>query len=231
MFRPGRVLALVAVLLLIGAVALQLIPTDSPAPPPASSNPQPATPPETTTSNGGLVDEKVMQQVSAIEAKHRQWDSTVWADELAARDHGESIIQLWDNLLAGADAFDMLSKMPVEAVQLGQAQPVQEWESGIRRTGFAKGGPSWTQEQFAQTLGQWKADGWSLKQSEWRHRRFNPSAEGGARSVFWISLHVVNTRLAKRGILRGDVEVQWQPSEITPETLASPKGIDLSSLE
>jgi hypothetical protein len=221
----------VAVLLLIGAVALQLIPTDSPTPPPATSNPQPATPPETTTPNGGLVDEKVMQQVSAIEAKHRQWDSTVWADELTARDHGESIIQLWDNLLAGADAFDMLSKMPVEAVQLGQAQPVQEWESSIRRTGLAKGGPTWTQEQFAQALGQWKADGWSLKQSEWRHRRFNPSAEEGARSVFWISLHVVNTRLAKRGILRGDVEVQWQPSEITPEKLASPKGINLSGLE
>ena len=172
LFRPGRVLALVAVLLLIGAVALQLIPIDSPTPPPATSNPQPATSP-----NGGLVDEKVMQQVYAIEAKHRQWDSTVWADELTARDHGESIIQLWDNLLAGADAFDMLSKMPVEAVQLGQAQPVQKWESGIRRTGLAKSGPTWTQEQFAQALGQWKSDGWSLKLSEWRHRRFNPRAE------------------------------------------------------
>lgn len=232
LFRPGRVLALVAVVLLVGLIVVQLIPTDPTDP--ASQPNQPAVPAEPTTPNGadgGLVEEQVMQQVSAIEARHRQWDATTWADELTARDHGESIIQLWDNLLAGADPFDMLSAMPVESLQLGQAQPAEEWESGIRRTGLAKGGAIWTQEQFAQALGQWKTDGWVLKQSEWRHRRFAPRAEGGAKSVFWISLHVVNTRLAKRGILRGDIEVHWQPSEITPEQLASPRQIDLSGLE
>ena len=77
-----------------------------------------------------------MQQVSAIEARHRQWIPP--PDELTARDHGESIIQLWDNLLPG-DPFDMLA-MPVESLQLGQAQPAEEWESGIRRTGLTKGG-------------------------------------------------------------------------------------------
>ena len=138
LFRPGRVLALVAVVLLVSLIVVQLIPTD-----PASHPNQPAVPAEPTTPNGadgGLVEEQVMQQVSAIEARHRQWDATTWADELTARDHGESIIQLWDNLLAGADPFDMLSAMPVESLHLGQAQPAEEWESGIRRTGLAKGG-------------------------------------------------------------------------------------------
>ena len=122
LFRPGRVLALVAVVLLVGLIVVQLIPTDPTDP--ASQPNQPAVPAEPTTPNGadgGLVEEQVMQQVSAIEARHRQWDATTWADELTARDHGESIIQLWDNLLAGADPFDMLSTMPVGSLQLGHA--------------------------------------------------------------------------------------------------------------
>ena len=56
----------------------------------------------------------------------------------------------------------LLSAMPVESLQLGQAQPAEEWESGIRR--LAKGRAIWTREQFAQALGQWKTDGWVLKQ-------------------------------------------------------------------
>jgi len=224
----------VAVVLLAFVVVFQLIPTDSPAPTPSTLGSQPNQSAASTTpsnSDGGLVDAQVMQQVSAIEAKHQQWDASTWADELSARDHGESIIQLWDNLLAGADAFAMLAAMPVETLQLGQAHSAEKWESGIQRISLTKGGATWSQERFAQALGQWKADGWALKQSEWRHRRFDPQAEDGARSVFWISLHVVNTRLTKRGILRGDVEVQWQPTEITPENLASPKHIKLSGLE
>ena len=112
LFRPGRVLALVAVVLLAVVVVFQLIPTDSPAPTPSTPGSQPNQSAASTTpsnSDGGLVDAQVMQQVSAIEAKHQQWDASTWADELSARDHGESIIQLWDNLLAGADAFAMLA--------------------------------------------------------------------------------------------------------------------------
>ena len=220
LFRPGRVLALVLTVLLIGTGVVLFIPHEqppSPAPNPAQA--------------GGLVDEQVMQQVTAIEARHRQWDATVWADEMTARQYGEVAIQIWDKLRAGADPFQLLGGMPFREIQLGQAQPAEEWESGIRRVLLAKGGPSWSMEQFGQALDRWKTAGWLLEQSEWRHRRFDPHADGGPTSVFWMSLHLVNSTLVKRGILRGDIGVKWQPTELTPETLAKPDRIDLAGLE
>lgn len=220
LFRPGRVLALVLAVLLVGAAVVLITPRE----PPPTPAPRPS-------QAGGLVDEQVMQQVAVIEAKHRLWDTTVWADEMTARQYGEVAIQIWDNLRAGADLFELLGSMPFREMQLGQAHPAEEWESGIRRVRMAKGGATWSAEQFTQALGQWKAAGWQLGQSEWRHRRFNPRANGGPTSVFWISLHLVNDTLAKRGILCGDITVQWQPTELTPETLVEPDRIDLTGLE
>ena len=138
LFRPGRVFALVLAVLLVGAVAVLL----NPRKPPPSPAPKPS-------QTGGLVDEQVMQQVAAIEAKHRHWDTTVWADEMTARQYGEVAVQIWDSLRAGADPFQLLGSMPFRTMQLGQAQPVEEWESGIRRVRLAKGGPAWTADQFA----------------------------------------------------------------------------------
>ena len=220
LFRPVRVLALVLAVLFVGTVAVVFTPSE---PPPAAA-PRPS-------QAGGLVDEQVMQQVAVIEARHLQWDATVWADEMTAREYGEVAIRIWDNLRAGADPFQLLADMPFREMQLGQAQPEEEWESGIRRVRLAKGGPTWSAPQFSQALDSWKAADWQLEQSEWRHRRFDPHAAGGPMSVFWVSLHLVNNTSAKRGILRGDITVQWQPTELTPETLAQPDRIDLSRLE
>ncbi len=220
LFRPGRVLALVLAVLLVGTVAVLFTP----------SEPFPAAVPRPSQA-GGLVDEQVMQQVAVIEARHLQWDATVWADEMTARQYGEVAIRIWDKLRAGADPFQLLAGIPFREMQLGHAQPEEEWESGIRRVRLAKGGPTWSATQFTQALDRWKAAGWQLEQSEWRHRRFDPHADGGPTSVFWVSLHLVKDTLSKRGILRGDITVQWQPTELTPETLAQPDHIDLAGLE
>ena len=91
LFRPGRVLLLVATLVLVCMFVMQFMPKRQ-----AESNQYS----KESIREGGLVEEQIMQQVSAIEAKHRQWDSTVWANELIARDYEESIIQIWDKLLA-----------------------------------------------------------------------------------------------------------------------------------
>ena len=140
-FRPGRVAVLVAILALAGIFLFQLFQFA-----PNKQSEMNRSSIESATA-GGLVEEQVMQQVSAIEAKHRQWDATVWADELTARDHGESVIQIWDRLLAGADPFELLTAMPVKQVQLGKAQPIEDWESGIRYTRLSQDGPTLSKKQ------------------------------------------------------------------------------------
>ncbi|MEC8987671.1 MAG: hypothetical protein VYB66_00390, partial [Verrucomicrobiota bacterium] len=160
LFRPGRVLALVLAVLLLSAGVLLFSPREQP--------PSPA--PESVLT-GGLVNEQVMRQVAAIEAKHRQWNATVWADEMTARQYGEVVIQIWDKLRAGADPFQLLGGITFREIYLGQPQTAEEWESGIRRIRLVKGGPSLSMEQFGQALDHWKASGWRLEQSEWRHRR------------------------------------------------------------
>ena len=207
LFRPGRVLLLVATLVLVCMFVMQFMPKRQ-----AESNQYY----KESIREGGLVEEQIIQQVSAIEAKHRQWDSTVWANELIARDYEESIIQIWDKLLAGADPFELLARMPVNILQLGKPQPTEDWESNISYTRLAQGGPSWSKEQLNQALGKWKSEGWKLDQSEWRHRHFTPGDKVEPSSVFWISLHLINKRLNRRGILRGNITVKWQSIEITP---------------
>ena len=107
LFRPRRVLLLVTILVLTGIFFIQFIPIEQTEKNPSSKE---------TIQKGGLIEEQIMQQVSAIEAKHRQWDSTVWEDELSARDHEESVIRIWDRLIAGADPFELLSAMPINPV-------------------------------------------------------------------------------------------------------------------
>ena len=68
LFRPGRVLLLVTILVLTGVFFIQFIPIEQT---------EKKLSPKETTQKGGLIEEQVMQQVSAIEAKHRQWDATV----------------------------------------------------------------------------------------------------------------------------------------------------------
>ena len=222
LFRPRRVILLVAILVLTGVFVMQFITNKQTETNPYSNQP---------AREGGLVEEQVMQQFSAIEAKQRQWDSTVWADELTARNHEESVIQIWDRLLAGVDPFELLTAIPVNELQLGNMQSTENWESDIRYTQLGQEGPTLSKEQFSQALNRWKIEGWKLEQSEWRHREFISRAEGGARSTFWISFHLINTKLNKRGILRGDIEILWESIEITPETLAKPKNINLSGLD
>ena len=211
-----------AILVLTGVFVMQFIPNKQTETNPYSNQP---------AREGGLVEEQVMQQFSAIEAKQRQWDSTVWADELTARNHEESVIQIWDRLLAGVDPFELLTGIPVNELQLGNMQSTENWESDIRYTQLGQEGPTLSKEQFSQALNKWKIEGWKLEQSEWRHREFISRAEGGASSTFWISFHLINTKLNKRGILRGDIKILWQSIEITPETLAKPKNINLSGLD
>jgi len=222
LFRPRRVILLVAILVLTGVFVMQFITNKQTETNPYSNQP---------AREGGLVEEQVMQQFSAIEAKQRQWDSTVWADELIARHHEESVIQIWNRLLAGADPFELLTAIPLDELQLGNMQSTENWESDIRYTQLGQEGPTLSKEQFSQALNKWKIEGWKLEQSEWRHREFISRAEGGASSTFWISFHLINTKLNKRGILRGDIKILWQSIEITPETLAKPKNINLSGLD
>ena len=211
-----------AILVLTGVFVMQFITNKQTETNPYSNQP---------AREGGLVEEQVMQQFSAIEAKQRQWDSTVWADELIARHHEESVIQIWNRLLAGADPFELLTAIPLDELQLGNMQSTENWESDIRYTQLGQEGPTLSKEQFSQALNKWKIEGWKLEQSEWRHREFISRAEGGASSTFWISFHLINTKLNKRGILRGDIKILWQSIEITPETLAKPKNINLSGLD
>ena len=67
LFRPGRVLLLVATLVLVCMFMMKFMPKKQ-----AESNQYS----KKSIREGGLVEEQIMQQVSAIEAKHRQWDNT-----------------------------------------------------------------------------------------------------------------------------------------------------------
>ena len=122
--------------------------------------------------------------------------------------------------------------MPFREMQLGQAQPAEAWESGIRRVRRAKGGPAWSATISSPrrlTAGRPPAGNSSRASGVIAGSTLTPTA-GRGRSFGFRCTSSTDT-LAKRGILRGDITVQWQPAELTPETLAQPDRIDLAGLE
>ena len=153
-------------------------------------------------------------------AQHARLDETVWADERLAQQYEQTLVALWDSLLAAdrrgdpAGKADVLASVAVEHITLGTPVAVEALEHGIQRFAFAAPRRGLASSEWSALVRELAAAGYHLVQSEWHHARFEPPQTGvPARSLVSIVLHLIAAPSEGAGERRlaveGDLAIEW----------------------
>lgn len=160
-------------------------------------------------------------------------DRTVWAQEVEAQRHENSLVELWDALLeinrtGKGSKFAVFKALGLDEVVLGSPAESRSLDHGIERTTLAPG-EKLDGEGWSAWLDALEAKGYELVQSEWHHAEFSQDDEGGAISKVSIVLHVVQESTATRFSIEGPITIRWRTEEVKlPVPLAA--SVDCSEL-
>ncbi len=213
-----RTLALVFVLLLAGAAVFVVTRKRAASPAPAAAE------------QSSLVRREVLDQLTALEARESELNTTVWSGETQAEECGRVFESLWDSLNSTTNKFDVLAAVEVGELVAPRFNPPQSLAHGIELREPAGAGPAWSQRQWRQFLDGSKRAGWELARTEFRHNLFDADASGQARqSRFYFSAHLTNPIRGERAILEGDLIVDWASGNSRPGPTAI-RRIDASHL-
>ena len=194
----GRLLLLLGVLALVALASWRW-----------KSRPRPGSV-ERKPGSGSVLDVAVAREFAALEAAEREADRTVWAPEQLAQAHGANVEALWEALQTSADGLGLLRELRLRSLSLVPAREVESMPHGILRMrgvdsiGFAPW-PDWRER-----VDRWRAEGWRLDQSEWRHVGFVPATNGQpATSGFEVSLDLSRTNPVERAEVTARARVTW----------------------
>ena len=153
-------------------------------------------------------------KAAALLAERRQLEGTVWKNEVLAREHEQSLVNLWDALLdvdrsGRGDKFAILANLAFSRITLGKRTRFSSLAHGIESIGLGTS-PPLTNAQWVQWLAERKAEGYRLVQSEWHHAKFTPGTElGNAVSEVSVALHVTQESSQTRIAIEGPIAVVW----------------------
>jgi len=174
-------------------------------------------------------------------AQRARLDQTVWVDERLAQQYEQSLVALWDALLAAdrrgdpAAKADVLAGVQLERITLGKPVPLETLDHGIERFGLAESQRSLDSSEWSAFVRKLAAEGYQLVQSEWHHTRFEPPQAGTpARSLVSIVLHVLAAPVAgageRRVSIEGKLAVEWS-AELDEYGHFAPAKVDATGLE
>jgi hypothetical protein len=174
-------------------------------------------------------------------AQRSRLDQTVWADERLAQEYEQSLVALWDALLAAdrrgdsAAKADVLARVALERITLGTPLPVEALDHGIEKFEFDEPRQSLDSSEWGAFVRELAAGGHELVQSEWHHARFEPpGTDTPARSLVSIVLHVIQAAGKgadeRRISVEGELAVEWSTEPDSHGTFA-PTRVDATGLE
>ena len=125
---------------------------------------------ETDFEQTGLqASQRVKAEVAALIEERRELDETVWAQEVAAQKHEETIVKYWDQMLRPEDdKYAVLAEFPFDTITLDRPGETTELEWGIKLTTYE---------------GQWK----TLDRAGWR--KLLREMQDGGYSIDAIEFH------------------------------------------
>jgi len=173
---------------------------------------------------------RLVEQLTALEAREKQVAETVWAKELLAEQCGRVFEALWNSLNAATDRLEVAAAFPFGHLVAPSFKPAQAPGHEIVSREPAGEGVVWTPTDWQRCLTQLRTNGWRLEQTEFRHNRFDTDNAGRPmRSQFYFSAHLLNPSRVERAVLAGDLAVDWGEEE-APEGLPAVRRIDASRL-
>jgi len=186
-------------------------------------------------------DDRRPASLEAWRAQRSRLDESVWANERLAQQYEQSLVALWDALLAAdrrgdpAAKADVLARVALERITLGKPVPIEALDHGIERFALAEPKRDLDRAQWSAFVHELATGGYELVQSEWHHTSFEPPQTGApARSLVSIVLHVVGPAGGGAGERRitveGNLAVEWS-SERDAHDHFAPTRVNATGLE
>lgn len=206
MSRKRTAISLLLGLLIAGIlIYLKYLQGGSPAP---LASPAPS--PRGAARRDARSDQDVVGRFRALQARERELDRTIWADEILAQEHEQVFIDIWDAMRRSANQLSVLSNVPFEALLIGTPERPVGHEHGIEITQFAGSGRWLSSQEWKESIAQLERAGLRVEQSEWRMTRFDKEGREGATSTIAMTIHATNSRENSRYSVQGDLEVSWR---------------------
>lgn len=160
--------------------------------------------------DSGYISKRIEREKEEIAKTAREWDETVWAEEVLAQEYEDTFVKLWDDLRASGDKIEALKSFETDELVIGAASSTEMRSHGISVTTFGKPPQALSPDGRRSWLENMNALGFRLVQSEWHHRKFERSRDDNrVRSTVYVSLHVVREGTDERFIVSGDLAVDW----------------------
>ena len=155
-------------------------------------------------------------------AERERLDQTVWAAEMAAQEHEQVVVRLWDDLREAKNPWQVVKGFTFQSLSVPQLDQGVTRSWGIIERQGDSDLRSWDWESWQAQVTDWEEAGWLLEESEWHQESFVPDKRT-PESVFKVRLHVRIPQSAKRMIIKATLRVTWnqqkRPSQGVVESL------------
>lgn len=161
-------------------------------------------------------------ELAALLEERSRFDETVWAQEVEAQKHEETIIKYWDRMLRPEDdKFAVLAEIPFQTITLDAPGDVIELEWGIQQTTFEGEWKTLDQEGWRQFLRDMKTQGYDINAVEFHQNSYDVDPNGNAVSVFSVLLNVIDENKTHRWTVNSKLRIEWT-GEVDAEGLYVP---------
>ena len=149
-------------------------------------------------------------KVEALLEERRQLDETVWAQEVAAQQHEQTIVKYWDQMLRPEDdKYAVLAKFPFQSITLDTPGETIELDWGIKKTTSGGQGKTLDQAEWREFLRDMENRGYAIDAIEFHQSEFDLDSDGSAVSVFDVLLNVANEDTAQRWTIQTKLRIEW----------------------
>ena len=147
-------------------------------------------------------------EVKSLLEERREYDEGIWAQEVAAQKHEETIVKYWDRmLLPQDDKYAVLAEFPFDSFALDAAGDTTELDWGIKLTSFEGQWRTLDQEAWRKFLRDKEQQGYVIDAIEFHQSAFDIDEKGDAVSTFSVLLNV--TKDNRRLEVKTNLRVEW----------------------
>ncbi|MGE3311924.1 MAG: CRTAC1 family protein [Limisphaerales bacterium] len=211
-FPPGFVILVAALLLaLLAAKSLLRRQPAAPVTDPGQGSLAP---------NASTLPPEVLREFLAIEARESEAARTTWAADEAAQAWAVGIEAFWDQLNRRRGELQPLLAPPARSLAAPPAAGSFDLPLGITAWTSASNIPPTALALDDPRVAQWRAEGWGLDQSEWRHVRFQPDTGTGTKkpaSRFDVRLHLSRPSPPARVQIDARLRIDWPTPSPAPD--------------
>ena len=158
---------------------------------------------------GGSFSGAQMKALQELEADLSEVDRSTWADELLARRYEGVVNDVWDQIIDGEDPWRVLQGMTFRSVSFGEPGPADVLQHGIHRFRIQESEEPRSLTEWRLKLKAWANRGWEIEFQSCRLSSVDLANRAFPSSVFDLVVHLVNHSTNRRGILRGELIVDW----------------------